>query len=573
MKLLIEPHHQNNHPLGGILIQENQPHKWLSEIQAMGLLLENIVAYPIPEITPNSIWGCFIIVNLEKHKVNIRLNTFVQVINQILYLPEKTVLSPTLSKNDIDKLFLDKPAILHPFFGLVELKESINWLELLAVPTRKVTDCRCPIEAVFIPKRIRSFQIIPTSVEETLEQLEEKIFPEQKTFEDKPLNIFEKTKLFLYRQLFDKKDKSDADSSGYNEKPLFSLIRSVINLFSKKEIAVSERMKNDFDSLEKRNQKYLDKLLDMFQNDLEEALKYAIPLDDGTSRGNDSIGGVDFSMRWNNFSLFGNNDRSGGGSAFFEDDGYQRLHKQYFESAQKLIQQKEYHKAAFIFMKLMKNHFEAAKTLEDGGLYQDAASIYLKYVKDKDKAASCYEKGNMTIDAIELYKELNKHEKVGDLYVSINRQKEGFIHYKKVADEYKYSHQYVKASLLYKNKMFDSESGQALLLDGWRKNFDAFNCLNNYFNNINQDDARWQELINVYKTDVSPQNNEMFLNVLKHEFERKSEFKEGIREIAYEVIAKQLKTNPSVVTELKTYNQRDKQLVKDTIRYKLNVSK
>lgn len=573
MKLTIEPYRQNSYPLGGILIQGNQPHKWLSEIQAMGLILENLVAYPIPATTPNSVWGCFLMVNLEKYKVDIRLNTFVQVINQVLYLPEKTTLYPSLSKHDIDKLFLDKPAILHPFFGLLELSEPINWLELVAIPMQKATDCRRPIDGVFIPKRIHSFQIIATSAEETLEQLEEKIFPQQKNFEDQPLNVFEKTKLLLYKQLFNKKAKSDTEPADYQEKPLLSLFKSVLNLFSKKEAAITESMKEDFDSLEKRNQKYLDKLLEMFQNNLEEALKYAIPLEDGTSRGDDSMGGADFSMRWNNFSLFGNNNSSGSGSAFFDNDGYFKLQKEYSDAAQKLIQQKEYHKAAFIFMKLLKNPFQAAQTLENGGLYQDAASIYLKYVKDKNKAAICYEKGNMTVDAIELYKELNQNEKVGDLYVSINRQKEGFVYYQKVVDEYQSSYQYVKASLLYKNKMFDVESGQALLLDGWRNQRDAFNCLNNYLNNIHQDSTRWQELVGVYKQDVSPQNHEVFLNVLKYEFERDGEFTAGIRDMAYEVITKQLKINPSIVSELKTYNKKDKQLVKDTIRYKLNVSK
>ncbi|PWK28200.1 hypothetical protein LV89_00979 [Arcicella aurantiaca] len=574
MKLTIEPYHQNNYPLGGILIQGNQPHKWLSEIQAMGLLLENIIAYPIPATTPNSVWGCFLMVNLEKYKVDIRLNTFVQVINQVLYLPEKTTLYPSLSKHDIDKLFLDKPAILHPAFGLVELSEPINWFELVISPTQKATHCRRPADAVFIPKRISSFQIMPTSVEETLQQLEEKIFPQQKNFEDQPLNVFEKTKLLLYKQLFDKKAKiTETESADYQEKPLFSLFKSVLNIFSKKESEITESMKEDFASLEKRNQKYLDKLLEMFQNNLEEALKYAIPLDEGTSRGSNSIRGADFSMRWSNFSLFGNNDSSVGGSTFFDNDGYFKLQKEYAEAAQKLIQQKQYHKAAFIFMKLLKNPFQAAKTLEDGGLYKDAASIYLKYVKDKNKAAICYEKGNMTVDAIELYKELNQNEKVGDLYVSINRQKEGFVYYQKVVDEYKNSYQYVKASLLYKNKMFDVESGQALLLDGWRNQRDAFNCLNNYLNNIHQDSTRWQELVSVYKEDVSPQNHDIFLNVLKYEFERDGEFSEGIRDMAYEVITKQLKTNPSVVSELRTYNKKDKQLVKDTMRYKLNVVK
>jgi tetratricopeptide (TPR) repeat protein len=572
MNLQIEPYHQNNYPIGGVLIQGSQALRWVVEIQAMGLSLEHLVAYPIPDTTPNSVWGCFVMLNSQNQSIDIRLNTLVQKINNQLYIPEKTILYPSLSNNDLDKLFLDNPSIFHPTFGLVELSEPINWLELIALPLPQNIQVRCPADSVFIPKRVSSFQVIPLSAEATLEQMEEKIFPKKESFEDKPLSLFEKIKRQVYRQLFTKKESTDSSSSVYEEKPLFGIFKAIANLFSNKGEKLCEEMVQDLDELERRSQKYLDKLLDMLKNNPEEALKYAIPLDDGALRGDSSFGSFDFAKRWSDFSLFGNLGNSSGGSAFFGDDGYHKLHQQYYDTAQKLIQQKEYHKAAFVFMKLMKDNYNAAQTLENGGLYQDAASVFLKYVKDKSRAAICYEKGKMFNEAIELYKELNQNEKVGDLYVGINRQKEGFAYYQKVVDEYENTHQYVKASLVYKNKMHDTESGQEKLLTGWRLNRDAFNCLNNYFSNISNEPQRWHELVNVYKNDVSTNNQESFLNIVKHEFERKTEFCEGIRDIAYEIITKQIKTNPSIVSELKTYNRKDTQIVKDTIRYKLKAS-
>ncbi|MCU0469300.1 MAG: hypothetical protein MUF58_11915 [Arcicella sp.] len=573
MNLKIEPYHQNNYPIGGILIQGNQAIKWVVEIQAMGLSLEELVAYPIPDTTLNSVWGCFVMLHSAKQGMDVRLNTLVQKVNSRLYIPETTILYPSLSNNDLDKLFVNNPSIFHPTFGLVELSEPLDWLEIMASPTRKNVQVRRPADSVFIPKRVHSFQVIPLSAEATLEQMEEKIFPKKESFEDKPLNPFEKIKRYVYRQLFTKKEDTDSASSIYEEKPLFGIVKAIANLFSNKGEKLGEEMIQDLDELEKRSQKYLDKLLEMLKNNPEEALKYAIPLDDGALRGDNSFGSVDFGKRWSDFSLFGNLGNSSGGNAFFGDDGYHKLHQQYYETAQKLIQQKEYHKAAFVYMKLLKNNQEAAQTLENGGLYKDAAAIFLKYVKDKNRAAQCYEKGKMTQEAIELYKELNQNEKVGDLYLSINRKKEGFVYYQKVVDEYENTHQYVKASLIYKNKMQDVEAGQEKLLAGWRLNRDAFNCLNNYFNNISNESKRWHELMNVYKNDVSSTNQVSFLNIIKHEFERKTEYRDSIRDIAYEVITEQLKTNPSIVSELKTYNQKDSQIVKDTIRYKLNVSK
>ena len=573
MNLQIEPYHQNNYPIGGVLIQGTQALKWVTEIQAMGLSLENLVAYPIPDTTPNSVWGCFVMLNSEKQGLDIRLNTLVQKVNSQLYIPEKTILYPTLSTNDLDKLFVNNPAIIHPSFGLVELSEPIDWLNLIAPPTQKSIQVRRPADSIFIPKRVHSFQVIPLSAEASLEQMEEKIFPKKESFEEKPLNVFEEIKRQVYRQLFTKKDTTDSASGTYEKKPLFDIVKSIANLFSNKGEKLGEEMIQDLDELEKRSQKYLDKLLEMLRNNPEEALKYAIPLDDGTLRGDSTFGSADFSKRWNNFSLFGNlGNSSGGGTSIFGEGDYHRLQKEYFETAQKLVQQKEYHKAAFVYMKLLKDNYNAAQTLENGGLYQDAASVFLKYVKDKNRAANCYEKGKMFNEAIDIYKELNQNEKVGDLYVGINRQIEGFVYFQKVVDEYENTHQYVKASLIYKNKMHDNEAGQEKLLIGWRLNRDSFNCLNNYFNNISNEPKRWHELVSVYKNDVSSNNQESFLNVVKYEFERKTEFSEGIRDIAYEVITKQIKTNPSIVSELKTYNKKDSQIVKDTIRYKLNAS-
>ncbi|MDR6560785.1 hypothetical protein J2Y60_000854 [Arcicella sp. BE140] len=541
----------------------------------MNLSLENVVAYPIPDTTPNSIWGCLLLVNLENHTIDIRLNTYVQAVNPFVYIPEKTILYPILSKNDIDKLFLQKLVILHPHFGLVELSESINWLDMILVSPQTKTNIRRPDDSVFIPKKVKSFQVVSVSVEDTLEKLEETIFPKQQTFDDKPLNSFEKAKLFVYDKLFTKNPNVD-DTIGdkYLEKPLFTRFKWLTSLFSKKQDAIAEEMKLDLEDLEKRNEEYLDKLLEMLKNNPEEALKYAIPLDDGTSRGDDAISAANFSKQWSSLLLNGNQESNiKGGGVLFNNDHYEKLQREYFETAQRLIAKKEYHKAAFIFIKLLKNNYQAAKTLEDGGLYQEAAAIYLKYVKNKNQAAICYEKGNMIHEAIALYKELNLNEKAGDLYISINRQKEAFMLYQKVVDEYSNNYQYIKASLIYKNKMFDVESSQALLFRGWINNRDAFNCLNNYLNNLENDTKRWQALVKVYKETVSTHNEESFLNILKYEFERENEFNESIRDIAYEVITNRLQTDPSIVSELKTFNQQDKQLVKDTIRYKLNVSK
>jgi Tfp pilus assembly protein PilF len=84
-----------------------------------------------------------------------------------------------------------------------------------------------------------------------------------------------------------------------------------------------------------------------------------------------------------------------------------------------------------------------------------------------------------------LYKELNEDEKVGDLYVILNDKVKANKYFEKVIENYKTNFQYVKASLVYKNKIGDCSQAQDLLMEGWRANKDAGKCLNNYFANTN----------------------------------------------------------------------------------------
>jgi tetratricopeptide (TPR) repeat protein len=254
-------------------------------------------------------------------------------------------------------------------------------------------------------------------------------------------------------------------------------------------------------------------------------------------------------------------------------NSFAQLHSQYMNTAQELTQQQDYKKAAFVYMKLLKNYHMAAQTLEQGGFYQESASVYLKYCSNKLKAAECYEKGNMTENAIELYKELNHDEKVGDLYYALHQKKEAFVYYQKVADGYTQNQQFVKAALLYKNKMENTTIAQEVLLKGWRLNRDGFNCLNNYFSNISDPKQSWSELQEIYHKEVNGMNRETFLRVLQHEYDKQHEFSEPIKDIAYQIVVEQIPANPSIVSELRSFNKEDKKLINDTLRFKVNLKK
>lgn len=568
MQLQLKPSLKNKASLGAILIKGEAPSRWIHEIQAMGLSLETTEAYPLPGLLANTVWGCILLCDINQHSIDIRSNTFCQALGNLLFIPEKTELTVQATTEELQQLLSSQKHLLHPEIGLVLLDTPLQWQSLLEAPILRAVSSQEPIASVFIPKKIYSFQIKPLPPEEILQELEDQAFPKSEKPKDKPLNLFEKAKLMFYEKAF-KKASGKTDDTTTQPSPLMGMIASIANLFGKRAQNWTQNMALDYEELEKRNQKTIDRLLDMLKNNPDEALKYAIPLDEGgTGRGGDK-GLLDLSMRWGDFSLYGRNQNSGVGGSIMPQDHFYKLQQQYQQTAQELIKQGEHKKAAFVYMKLLKNPMAAAQTLENAHYYPEAASIYLKYANNKLKAAECYEKGNITIEAITLYQELNMHEKVGDLYISIHKKKEAFTAYETVVNQLINNTQYLKASQVYRHKMQNEEAAQHLLKKGWEENKDAYNCLDNYFSNIDDLKALRKEIDDIYQTGTYSNNRETFLQVIKKQHVKTPELSEQIRGIAYEIIAVQIQNNPDIVSELRAFNPDDTMLHKDTMRFKL----
>lgn len=265
-----------------------------------------------------------------------------------------------------------------------------------------------------------------------------------------------------------------------------------------------------------------------------------------------------------------NNAERGGSTVLLDTDRFSTLQQRYEKLAQDFIEKQEYEKAAHVYRKLLQNNFAAATTLEQGALYQEAAVTYLKLCQNKEKASECFEKGKSYKEAIALHKELGQKEKVGDLYLLLNQKNEADKYFHQVVEEYKSNNQFVKASLILRNKVKDTTTAQNMLLEGWRTNRDASNCLNNYFVNIREVDDLEKEIQTIYNTEVDAKNNEAFLQLLKIEFKKDAQLEPVTREIAYEIIASKIEKKSDISTELLSFNKDNTSLSKDVMRYKLN---
>lgn len=264
--------------------------------------------------------------------------------------------------------------------------------------------------------------------------------------------------------------------------------------------------------------------------------------------------------------------KGGGGNFYLENSLFDRIRNKYEELAEKYIAEKDYTRAAKVYMNLLNDNYRGAKTLEDGGLYNEAAVIYLKKLKNKSEAASCFEKAKQYQKSIELYKELEQKEKVGDLYIQINDIKNAHSYYQMVVDDYVSNDQMVKASLIYRKKMDVPEEAQKILLQGWEENKDAFNCLNNYFVNINTIEDLNHTIQNLYLKTPSDKKL-IYLEAMKHEFNKDSKLHETTRNIAYEIIAENIENHSSIINELKHFNPKDEVILKDISRYRTGRNK
>jgi len=575
MELKIKPDIKNTYPRKGILIRGNNIGIWITEIQQMKLG-SGVSLYPLPGITPNSVWGCLVLPGSNKKIEDTGKNIGCQLVGNILYIPEYSVLFPAVSDTELKGLLRNVPHILHPEFGLFELEEKLQMADVIKLPEQSQVNVRKPRKGVFVPKKILSFQVAPIPEEEMLNELREIIGDQRKEFEEEPLSPLENIKLKIYEKLF--KGKNNDGTLDLENSAGYRFFDKLSGFISSGKSNLIQNIREEYKKLQERSQSQLDKLMNMLDDDPDEALKYAIPLDEKGSNRGDMIGEFSLTKKNYDFSSFRslinrdknkNKSQGPGGSILMADDSYKKLRSRYYNTAERLIAKGEYLKASFVYVKLLQDFQAAASMFEKATMYQEAATIYIELLENKRKAAECYEKGNMLSQAIEIYEELEMNEKVGDLYVQLNNKQKADFFYEKVVTGYIKSHQYVKASLICRNKIGDVSKGQHYLLEGWRKNMDSFNCLNNYFSNIQDEIILGKEINRIYKQEVSELNSEVFLKVIKHEFFKTQNNQIAIKDIAYEIISGILPKNPYIVNELIDFNKKDKHLPKDTLKYKI----
>lgn len=569
LPLTLVPSSNNSYPLQGMLIQGAVPNNWLFALMELHLEVHQVMCYPIPDRQPNQIWGCLVALPSPIQAAAVSPHVALQCAHDYLFLPENSQLSPVLEATALGNLLLQKPHLLHPTLGLVELFEPLDWSTLFTLaPTHPLTS-QAPQEGLPLPTNIQIFTVEAAPVEESLGFLDE-VVPEREDLQGAPLTAAE---VFRLRKLRAWKEAHLSQQNQPEAKGLWARLQEKIRSTP----PWTEELEEELQALEKRYQNPMNRLVDLLKEDPEKALKYAIPLNNNQiGRGygqQDDQGTWDWMPRWANTTLFQSDSDSGynsGRSYTVPNSQYYELQKQYRASAEQLIREGKYDKAAFIYLRLLRAPKTAAETLMKGELYEQAASIHLKYLNDEASAAFCYEKANRLEKALELYKKLEKNTKVGDLYQQLGKPELAALYYEKVIAAFLESKKYHTAAKYCQEKLQDRARAYELAFAGWFHGKAPVQCLQYCLDGLEVAAAQRDFLENLYQENFTDGRILEFLQVLRTYYNTKEAEQAWVRALAYRVITDHAEEDVNLLRQILYFNNKDVHLSKDILRHRLS---
>lgn len=570
LPLTLVPTSSNSYPLQGILIQGAAPITWLQALSQLQLEEEQVVCYAIPDRHPNQIWGCLVVTNTPIKTADIASHLALQWVHQSLFIPEHCQLSPNLTAVGLADLLFNKNHLLHPSLGLVELFEPLDWSTLLLKPLQHNSISKVPEEGLVAPEQIKIFTVEAAPITESLDSLDA-VVPQREDLQNKPLSAVEILRLRKLRAWkashLQQKDQPKA-------KGLWARLQDKIRAIP----PWTEELEQELEALEQRYKHPMSRLVDLLKEDPEQALKYAIPLNNGQIGRGYGIptegGNWDWMPRWASTSLFQSSSNSGGyssGRSFsVPNNQYYELQRQYQTAAQNLIKEGKFDKAAFIYLRLLRAPKSAAETLMKGGSYEQAASIYLKYLKDKPNAAFCYEKANRLQQALELYKELGNNRKVGDLYQQLGQPTLAQTYYEKVLEKFLEGKKYHAAALFCADALEDEERSFELAFTGWFHGLKPIECLQYCLDALVDFSAERTFLEDLYQSGFTENRLSEFLQILRNYYNQAQEQRPWVRALAYQAITDNAPQDANLLRQLLYFNPKDKHLSKDILRFRLS---
>lgn len=557
-------------PVHAAFIEGSLPEQWLAEINRWGILFRELECYVLPE-SLRSVQAAGLLVVFKNDAVasGLDIKTPYIKVAERLYIPVHTSVYPEIGAHEWDRLLSWDVQVLHPNMGLAgfHYADQLDPMTLLADAPSAGTDwslahpglpAKPPLK--YIEVRRPSPQEIINSIREDMDtqplrdipkEEEDEPTPLQKALDDVKRDVIKGT-LNTLEKLGEVFPDSGNSGSGW------------LNKFQ-------DWLERNLAELERRRNNELQRLVNLFDKNSDEALKYAIPLDDTYAPRGTAPPSWKLGLRSTNFDL---NRIGGGGPADTWDAGayYNDLRTQYQRAAEMAIHKGDFRKAAYIYAHLLSNFHLAANVLKQGGHYREAAVLYKDHLKNLPAAAECLEQGGYYQEAAEVYETLYRFEKAGDLYLQIGQAEKAAVYFEKSLKVVLNNADHLDGARIAHDKLRQPERANEILLQGWEGNKQAEPCLKKYFDRTleQEPEKTRQRLQEIFEQQTPPAKQSMLLNVLLHlnELPLSSDARDASRSIAYEIVSKaadrgdlaQLKTLPKFLPA-------DRLLAADTSRF------
>lgn len=567
MQLKLKYNEHATHQTAGAFIRGNAAREWLAAISEWNVDVQQLQCFIISQNNdPQKAAGLFVIFKSKPPALS-SLSHAYALLGSKLFIPVDAELSPQVSDDELKSILIWDYQVMHPVLGCTGFDKSdeVQLADMIAYPQLQTGNWDYAEEGLPPAPRLRQINIHQPTSEEVFEDVKDEV--NSKDIKEIP-----------------KEGKDTPFSRAMDSLARGGLIGGlfiaggIIRMFGSPSGSegmlnrLANKMQHKLKDLEAKRQKELQRLMKMFDEDTDEALRYAIPLDSPyLGRGQESSPGWQLMRNPLEFNL----GRLGGGggpvSYWSADEYYYTLRKKYQDAAEKAIAAKNYKKAAYVYAHLLHDFHAAAGALEQGGYYREAAALYKDHLKNIPAAAECLERGGLLLEAIKLYEGLQKHEKVGDLYTTLEQEDEAYKHYKVCVSDAIKAKDFIEAARLAKDKMKSVSGAKNLLLKGWNDAKQPEACLTRYFKIIEEEDHKsLPQSVRSFYVQQPAAKRSSFLNVLlslrKNNHEQ--QFENTAREIAYEVISEQVSqgTTTSLVV-LKNFVSGDQMISSDCHRY------
>ena len=118
--------------------------------------------------------------------------------------------------------------------------------------------------------------------------------------------------------------------------------------------------------------------------------------------------------------------------------------------------------------------------------------------------------------------------------------------------------------------MHEISNAQETLLQGWESDKNTYDCLKEYFQNIDDDVQILEAFKHLYENRVSKRNCVSFIKVLQNTYQKNEVIAIQLRQLAYKIIAKETQRDHNFIEHIRAFNLEDRVVVKDIMRFKHN---